>query len=277
MISLRSFGQSAPMSAIVALAVCMVSPQHLIGQTAAGAPAGGSVSVAGGAAAAEADYETAQRDYAAASADLVTARAAALKQAAASPQTLAAQKEVEAAYQEYTRLKRQTVGSLEKSQPQYQALLNQANAAQAAIDAARDSGTASPEQFAALYSNKAKYTSQMKAIEEQAQDAAGLRDAEQRWRQASRNLESLQTQQKAAVETSPAVVRAKAQVDSARDRLDKSNAQWARSQAELDEKRYQEAREDYQRQVEADLLHHGYGYGYGYRRPYYYYGGWRRY
>lgn len=272
---LRSFGQSAPMAVMVALASCVAFPQHAIAQTAAGAPAGGSISVAAGAAAAEADYETAQRDYAAASADLVAARAAALKLAAASPQTLAAQKEVEAAYQEYTRLKHQTVRSLEQSQPQYQALLNQANAAQAAIDAARDSGTASPEQFAALYNNKAKYTSQMKAIEEQAQDAAGLRDAEQRWRQASRNLESLQTQQKAAAETSPAVVQAKAQVDSARDRLDESNAQWARSQAELDEKRYQEAREDYQRQVEADLLHHGYGYGY--RRPYYYYGGWRRY
>ena len=118
----------------------------------------------------------------------------------------------------------------------------------------RSAGTASTEEFSALYNQKAVYTSQMKAIEDRARDAAGVVAAEQQWRQASAALETLSAQQKAAVEADPSVVQAKRQVEVARDNLDKANAQWARAQAQFDEQRYQESRQDYQNQVNADLI-----------------------
>lgn len=264
---LRSVGQFASVTLIVGLSFCATGQLHAQASP-AGAPA-----IAGDAAAAQANYDTASNDYAAASSNLIAARAAALKQAATSPEFLAAQQDVETTYQAYTALKRQTVQQVDQSNPEYQALTRQAAAAQATIDAARNTGTATPEEFSALYNKKAAYTSQMKAIEDQARDAAGVADAEKQWRQASAALERLSAQQKAAVENAPSVVQAKQQLQAARANLDKANTQLATAQGQLDELRNQEARQDYQNRVNADLIQrfggddddNYYRNGYGYR------------
>lgn len=268
---LRSFVRYASGTLIVGLSFCVTVPLY------ADAPA-----IAGDAAAAQANYDAASNDYATATSNLVAARAAAMKQAAASPQSQAAQQQVQTTYQAYTTLKTQAVRQVDQSNPQYQALARQAAAAQAAIDAARSTGTATPEEFSTLYNNKAVYTAQMKAIEDQARDAAGVVDAEKQWRQASATLETLSAQQKAAVEKAPSVVQARQQVEVARANLDKANTELARAQGQLDELRNQEARQDYQNQVNADLIQRFGGsndnnyYRSGYGNTAYIRGTWRR-
>ena len=211
-------------------------------------------------------YRDTQARYDDANSDLVEARQAAVAEYQASPAYVAAVKAVTDTYRAYTSKKREVIRQIEQRDPRYAELQKQAAAVEAEIAAARANPMTSIPQFQDLYNKKSVFTREMRALEADALDKANSADLQHQWELASQNLAELRAKQDAAVEQSPGVKAALAEVTKERDELDDLGAKLAGSKAAyVQAQTQQSAADDYLRRSSSYAnANDGWGYGWGF-------------
>ena len=158
---------------------------------------------------------------------LMRIRASEIQQARASQTYLAAKNAVTESYRIYTQEREKAIADLTVSNPDYVKLQAQKQDVMSQLDAARQDPTTSVQTFNDLYNQKSAIKKQMEAMQKAAMDKVGAGQHWQQWQIASRNLETLQAQLEAQIESSPEVVKAKAEVDANKTALAKIDAQSA--------------------------------------------------
>jgi chromosome segregation ATPase len=179
----------------------------------------------------QARYQAAKQRYDDATAQIVAAREAAGEQYRNSPEYVAAEKAVDDTYRAYSERKRQVTSGAREKDPRYVELAKQVAAVDAKLAEARKNPATPYDQFTDLYNEKATFTKQLKALDDDAISESGANDVKRVWDAATAQLQQMQSNQRQAVEQSPQVQNALAAAAQAKAQMDEVGVALAGSQA----------------------------------------------